>query len=389
MNNRRIVGVSFGAILFYAMELAVLGPLLPSISQTFRLNLSQTGIIFTVSFSGFVAFTLISGFLADKYGKRRMLAVVLLGAAVSLFFMGISATFIEALICVFFIGGCCGCLESLASAILADTNPSKESFYVNASQIFFGVGSVIAPMLAGFALSSGLLWKWCYIALSVLFLICFAALLTVKTGEDRLSESIRLEHVKMIISNRKIQILCVCMFCYSGSETCSWGWLTTFLQGEAGFSTILSSAAVSILWVFIVLGRVGCLGALQKFDEMKIVPPLALVTVIGILVSAVFKAPALIWIGIGVTGIGYSAQWPLILGYGLKDWPGYSGTAASIMIGSSALGMTVIPLLAGYLGDAFGMRAAMALPAVFLAVIAILAFYLLRTNVAKTAAEPH
>jgi len=170
------------------------------------------------------------------------------------------------------------------------------------------------------------------------------------------------------------------MFCYSGAETCSWGWLSTFLEKEAGFSVMWASVGVSILWAFIVAGRVGCLGILSKLDERKIVFSLAFVTAAGMLMLALAKSSALIWAAIGIIGLGYSAQWPLILAHGLKDWPGYSATVGSVMIGSTALGMTIIPWLAGQLGDARGIRAAMAFPAIFLMIIALLFIYLLKSD---------
>jgi len=369
--------------MIYGMVLAVLGPLLPSITKTFGLSIAQTGMIFSADFFGFVVFTLFSGFLGDKYGKKKILVIILFGAVISLFLLGLSSGFGMMLILMFFIGGCCGCLESLASAILVDINPSKESFYVNASQIFFGIGSVLAPFLAGRALVNGIPWKLIYVVLSVLFFVIFVILLTVKAGNTPSAVTINLNLVRTIITNRKIQLLFACMFCYSGAETCSWGWISTFLEKEAGFSVMWASSAVSVLWAFIVAGRIFCLGIMSKFDERKIIISLAFITAIGILILALAKSSALIWIAIGIIGIGYSAQWPLILAYGIIDWPRYSGTVASIMISGTALGMTIIPWLAGQLGNTGGMRATMAFPSVFLVFIAVIFIYFSKSESRK------
>jgi len=384
--SKRLVGVCFGSVMIYGMVLAVLGPLLPSITETFGLNLAQTGTIFSADFSGFVVFTLFSGFLADKYGKKKILVINLFGAFAALLLLGLSRGFGEMLILMFFVGGCCGCLESLASAVLVDINPSKESFYVNSSQVFFGVGSVLSPILVGMALASGLMWKWSYIVLSILFFICFVILLSVKAENTPPAETIQFRHIRTIVVNRKVQLLCVCMFCYSGAETCSWGWLSTFLEKEAGFSVMWTSFGVSLLWAFIVAGRIGCLGILSKLDERKIVVSLAFVTAGGILALVLAESSILIWIAIGIMGVGYSAQWPLILAHGLKDWPGYSGTVASVMIGGTALGMTIIPWLVGQVGNTSGMRVAMAFSAIFLVIIALIFVYMIRSDTRKAQA---
>jgi len=364
--------------MIYGMVLAVLGPLLPSITKTFGLSIAQTGMIFSANFFGYIVFTLLSGFLADKYGKKKILAIILCGAFVSLLFLSLSTRSGIMMIFMFFAGGCCGCLESLTSAVLVDINPSRESFYVNASQIFFGIGSIFAPLLAGIALANGIAWKWCYIILSALFFVTFIILLTAKVHRTYPAATIQLSYIRKIITNRKVQILFACMFCYSGAETCSWGWLSTFLEKEAGFGIIWASSAVSVLWAFIVAGRIGCLGIMSKLDEKKIIISLAFITAAGILMLAQVKSPILIWTAIGIIGIGYSAQWPLILAYGLKDWPGYSGTVGSVMISGTALGMTIIPWLAGQIGNAHGMRAAMSFPSAFLIIIALIFIYFMK-----------
>ena len=380
MTNKRLVGVCFYSVILYGMFFVIYSPLLPSIAQTFDLSLSQAGVIFTVSFTGYLIITLLSGFFSDKYGKKLAIAINLLGSAIALFIIGFISEFSVLLICMFFAGGCSGSLEAVVSAYLVDLNPKKEAFFVNAAQIFFGLGAIIAPILVGWALTAGISWMHCYLALSFLFLICLIVLFTTKVKTVQSSDKVQLKQIKTILSSRKVRLLCVCMLCYSGSETSTMGWLGTYLQSDAGFSTMFSSLAISALYLFMVAGRVGCLGALKKIDERKIVIALAFSTVIGLIVSAFAQNEFLIWVGLGITGIGYSAQWPLILAYGLKDWPGYSGTVASLMIMGTTVGMIIMPALAGFLGDLFGLRITMAFPAIALTTIALIFINLLMTH---------
>lgn len=384
MENRRdisqkgLAGVSFFSTAVYGILLSILSPLLPSISDTFSLSLSQTGTIFTINFFGFVTFTFLSGFFADKYGKKKILSIDLLGMVISLCLLGISSQFSLVLICMFFIGGFSGVLEGIFSAVLVEANPLKEAFYVNACQIFFGIGAMVGPVTAAFWVANGLPWRWCYFVLSALFLICLMFLIFTNTNKRQsASQSISIKAVKKIISNRKMQLLCLCMFCYSGAEAGSWGWLSTFLTTESGFSIEYSGVAISLFWGVVVAGRIGCLGALKKHNERNIVIILALLTAIGIILTSFLNNLLWLWVGIVIMGLGYSAQWPLIVAHGTKDWPEYSGTAATLLIGSCGVGMMVIPMLIGVIGEVFSMRWAMTIPSLLMMVIALIFIYLI------------
>ena len=82
--HRTLTYISYAVMALFAMTLTVTGPLLPAISRSFGLGMAEAGLVFTANFAGFVAFILVGGVLADRWGKKRVLSVALAGFAVSL-----------------------------------------------------------------------------------------------------------------------------------------------------------------------------------------------------------------------------------------------------------------------------------------------------------------
>jgi MFS family permease len=163
------------------MTLTVLSPLLSSISETYSLNMSQSGFLFTAYFIGFVIFVFIGGLLADKWGKKTVTSVSLVGFTITLFLFPSSPNFYIACAIIILMGGFGGVIESVANALVSDVNPVNNSFYVNLVQVFFGIGALIGPIAAGFVVSSGISWKVCFYVLAFLKTkICYKVLAFLK-----------------------------------------------------------------------------------------------------------------------------------------------------------------------------------------------------------------
>jgi len=104
----------YGWIVIFTGLLAVIGShgfgrmayslILPDMAGGLGLNWTQAGLLGTANFVGYLAFALAGGYLASRYGSRKIITVSLLLIGVSLILTGSASTFRSALVMRFLTG---------------------------------------------------------------------------------------------------------------------------------------------------------------------------------------------------------------------------------------------------------------------------------------------
>ncbi len=372
MEKKYLLFLNYLILLLFAGAVTILSPLLGEIAKGYSLDLAQSGFIFTAFFLGVFIFILVGGSLADRYGKKKIILLSVIGFSFSLFIFPYSPNFIVACIIMALIGGFGGASEALASALIVELMPENPGFYLNLAHVFFGAAAVIGPIGAGMLLSADLDWKICYYFLGSMALLLSILIAYSKFPAFIKQESITFAEIKKIITNKSFILICLCVFLYTGSEVGSWGWMATFLNKNLSFTVMMSSIAVGVFWFFVTLGRILCGFLSLRFSIRKIVIVLALLSAITTFLSGAVNNQALLWIVIAGLGITYSSQWPLIVSYGGSYFNTSSGTIFSIMIASGGLGTMIIPYGMGGIAQYANIRIAMMSPAVLFVVIAVI-----------------
>lgn len=372
MHTRLLTFVCYAVMALFAVALTITSPLLPAIAASFALSMAESGVIFTVSFLGLVAFILAGGVLADRWGKRRVLAVALAGFTLALLAMPLAPSFAAVCAVTFFIGGFGGILESQIGALVVALNPERPSYSLNMAQVFFGVGALVGPIAAGMLLAAGFDWRLCYAVLGVLALALTVLFVAIRVPELASTDRISWAAFAALVRDRRFLLICLCMMLYTGAEVGSWGWMSTFLTRSLGFSIIESSVAVGLFWAAMTIGRLLCGQLTLRYELRTIVIGLAGLAALATLASGLVEARAAVWAVIAALGLTYSSQWPLIAAYGSERYTASSGTVFALLVGSGGLGTTVVPYLMGLIGERATIRAAMISPAaLFLAIVAI------------------
>lgn len=356
----------------FGMVLISYSPLLPSIAATFSLSLTESGFIFSANFIGFVAFILVGGILADHIGKKTIFVISVVGFAIALMIFPFTPNFVIACVLMAFIGGFGGIIETVTSAVISDINPSKESFYVNMTQVFFGIGAIIGPVIAGIVVAVGIHWKWFYFAIGLISIIIGLLLGLAKVPNEPSKEGISIKTLRGLLSDKRLLLICLCMFLYTGSEVGSWGWMTTFLNDHMSFSILKSSIAVAVFWTSMTVSRFICGYLTLKYSIRWIVIVLAISSAIFVFMTGIVQSEIMVWLMIIGLGFSFSSQWPLIASYGSLKHPNSSATVFALLVGSGGLGATIIPYGMGYIGEVVGLRVASMSPVVFFLMIAII-----------------
>lgn len=353
-------------ITLFAVVLTVNSPLLTYMAATFHLTLAQSGILYTTNFIGFVIFILIGGIIADKFNKKIVISISLIGLSISILLFSLINNIYIAVLVMIFIGGFGGVIESGINALVAEIYPEKAVFYINFSQVFFGLGALSGPILAGILVSSGISWQICYLGLGITVMVVAVLFTASRMPVKVYDEKITYRAFKGLITNKKFLLICLCMFLYTGSEVGSWGWLSTFLKRNLAFTAVKSSIAVGLFWFSMTVGRYICSFLSNRFKTRSIVIILALASGIATVLAGAVTGEFGVWIIIVIIGLTYSGLWPMIISYGNKLFQNSKGTVFSLFIGGGGIGASVVPLMIGVIADNFNIRLGIMSPGILL-----------------------
>lgn len=159
-NTKTRTSFIFVTMVIEAMGFGIIMPVLPDVIRKFISDETQVA----TTFGYFVAvyallqflFAPIMGRLSDKYGRRPVLLLSLLGTGIDYIFMAL-ATSLPILFLGRFISGFTGASYTVATAYIADisddSNRSKNFGLIGAG---FGVGFILGPALGGLVADYGL-----------------------------------------------------------------------------------------------------------------------------------------------------------------------------------------------------------------------------------------
>ena len=169
-----------------SLDTGIIGPVLPSIEQSFHLTSRESSWIFTLFVIFFMIGSPIMAKFSDFYGRKKIfiLDVVLFGIGSFLiaFSMNIESIFLGRIIQ----GFGCGGLFPVAGAFIGDGFPLKErGKALGILGSVFGISAIGGPLVGAVLIPFG--WNWCFtinIPVSI-FLIIFASYILPDSEDER------------------------------------------------------------------------------------------------------------------------------------------------------------------------------------------------------------
>ncbi|WP_428097079.1 MFS transporter [Candidatus Rariloculus sp.] len=161
-NSNSTLAVLFAGVLLAALDIAIVGPALPAIRQTFLLDGRDLSWVFNI----YILFSLIStplmAKLSDRHGRRTVYTGCLGAFAAGSLIVGAAPTF-EVLLMGRVVQACgAGGLLPVAAAVIADTfPPERRGRALGLIGAVFGIAFVLGPVLGGLLLGFG--WRWLFL----------------------------------------------------------------------------------------------------------------------------------------------------------------------------------------------------------------------------------
>jgi FHS family glucose/mannose:H+ symporter-like MFS transporter len=371
-NKTGFTGAALLGILTFAVGLTIISTLLVPISKEYRFSVDKSGILFTANFLGFIIFNVVFSMFSSRVDKRKVLIICTIIFSIFTYLFTTASTFGVLLIYMTIVGGVGGIIESLTGTMVVEINKERAGFYLNFTQVFFGIGALVGPIMAGYLDGLGYSWRIMFIATSVLAIISAILLMIFKVEGLTRQEELHVKELGKVFRIKDFNFMIIAMILYVGAEISVWGWISTLLKNQFNITPFKSSLSVGIFWSFMIIGR---LITAKLTDKMSLKNVIILLSSGGTLFTFLLvfmKSEISIWILLALIGLAYSGIWATILAYGGKAAVKYSSSAYFLVVAAGGIGGMIFPYLLGILGKAASISVTLGSISIMMLLIVIL-----------------
>jgi fucose permease len=340
-----LIFASILAIFVYGMIAAMLGTILPELSERFHLTPTQNGTIALVQALGLIVASLGVGPLLDTQGDKIGLVLGLSCIAVALFLLPRSSGFRVILLLLFLLGMGGGIVVTGANALANSVSGEHSAIALNLVNLFFGLGGLTTPFIAANVFKKN--WvRLCYTiaALTVAALLVQAV---VKMPAPSGNAKFLLADVGPILGRPLLFMLGLFLFLYITCEVGVWNWLPRHLIAQG----IPESRALNILSLGfalgLLIGRVGVSPILAHVPAIDVTLgasiAMAITTFLMLQTNKAGMAFALVFIA----GLSMAPVFPTTLAITGAAFPRMTGTAMGFVITCGWVGLAVSSWIIG------------------------------------------
>jgi fucose permease len=347
------------AFFLYGMIAAMLGTILPELSDRFHLSPRQNGTIALAQALGLIIASLAVGPLLDNEGKKLGLILGLTLIAMALFALPRSPGFRSIQVLLFTLGVGSGIVVTAANSLVSDAGEAHRGVALNLTNLFFGLGGLATPFIA--ANLFGRNWiRLCY-TIASLTVVTLAIQAVTKMPGPNGAERFVLADAAPVLGHPLLFLIGFFLFLYVGCEVGIWNWLTRHLIAQG----IPEARALNILSLGFALGLL--IGRAAVLPILMHVPAIT-VTLAGSVAMAVTtflmlrtRRPGVAAALVFLAGLSMAPVFPTTLAIVGDAFPRMAGTAIGFVITCGWTGLAVSSRIIGMIagGDPRRLRKAL------------------------------
>ncbi len=345
---------------FFVMSFAdLVGTAKDYVQDDFQLSETISNFIASAAFLWFFVFSVPTGILQGRFGKKNMLNLGMVLSAVGLILPFIFYKFHFVLIGFCLIGIGNTIIQVSANPLLIDLVPqNKAASSLSFSQFIKALGSMVAAPLAAWCASAFGDWKLVFPIFAVVSLLSVFWLASIKVEESKPEQSPSVASCLSLLGNPFILLMFLCIFLVVGIDVGVNAGSGSFLMDTFGMDKDVAASGRSVYF----FGKlVGCLtGALilTLLSTRKFLLYSTLLGLASLLVFIFNGSEAASWPIIFIIGLGFSNVFPMIFTLAVERLPSRSGEISGLMMMAIA-GGAVIPPLMGVAVDGMGTNGGM------------------------------
>ncbi len=359
--------VVFLLVLAYGISFTMIGPLMPHLLERYGLKLAEGGTIVSIqNLSGLIAI-IFCGLFGDRLDKKFFVGLSVGLFTVSLLGIGLAPNF-PLLMAIFFVFGIGSrAFDTLSNALISDLHGDRRSQVLNVLHTFFGIGAFLGPLFVFTVTDAGISWDKTFLYLGYLTAALFLGyILIVLSGAKKEAGGAAVKSgdgigLASIFTHSRMWVLGFILFIHMGVLGVLITWLPLFASGSTDAGAFMSSFALSVFWIGIILSRILLSRLSVHFGEVFMIRWGSLLSVLIFTPALVLGDAVILTIGTGIMGLFVGFTIPYLMSLGCGWYPDKSAAVTSMLFIFGFISVAAYPWASGLLGDHYGLIAAMSL----------------------------
>jgi fucose permease len=345
LENPVLIFAAILAIFVYGMIAAMLGTILPDLSERFKLTPTQNGTIATAQALGLMIASLAVGPLLDTEGDKIGLILGLVFIALSLFALPRARGYGSIALLMFLLGIGGGIVVTGANALANGVSGEHSATVLNLVNLFFGLGGLMTPFISANLFHR----KWvrlCY-TVAVLTIVTIAVHAMTPMPAPTPGSGFVLTHAGPILGRPLLFLLGFLLFLYVSCEVGVWNWLARHLIAQG----IPESRALNILSLGfalgLLLGRVAVSPILIHISPLRVLLAASVAMAVSTFLMLQTNKPGGAAALVFIAGLSMAPVFPTTLAVAGAHFPSLPGTAIGFVITCGWAGLAVSSRIIG------------------------------------------
>jgi len=352
-----ITAIYYAAFIGLGMVAASLGPTLPGLAEQTGVQLKQASWLFSATSLGYLLGALAAGRLYDRRLGHPVMALALLLAAALMALVPSMPQIVLLAMVMLFLGGAQAGVDVGGNTLLVWLHRDKVPPFMNGLHLFWGVGSILAPILIAqvILVTGGFAWGYWLIALLLLPVVVLVW---------RADSPHALHHepgaAPQVPVNWPLVILFMFFFLtFVGAEGAYGGWIYTYAVATGIAAPAVAAYMTSAYWGAFTFSRLASIPLSMRFRPRTLIIVDLIGCVIGLSLAVLGDgSTVMIWLATLLFGASVATLFPLTMSFAAEVVT-VTGQFTSLMFVGASLGGILIPWLIGQFFESAGPGSAM------------------------------
>lgn len=351
---------------FFAMGFVdLVGTASNYVQKDLGLTDSQANLFPSLVFFWFLIFSVPTGMLMNKIGRKKTVLISLIVTAVSLFIPAFGDSYAVMLISFSLLGIGNAIMQTSLNPLVSNLiSGDKLASTLTFGQFVKAIASFLAPIIAAWGATTmmptfGLGWRALFVIYAVISFLSISLLAATPIDEEKPDKATGIVECLRLLGKPFIFLCFLGIMCHVGIDVGTNTTAPKIIMERLGLPLEEAGFATSVYFIF---RTAGCfLGAfiLRSMSPKLFFAISVAMMLAGMVILFVCNTLAPLYVGIGLIGFGNSNIFSVVFSQALMYTPNERNEVSGLMI-MGLFGGTVFPLAMGYAADALGQAGAVA-----------------------------
>ncbi|MGE5402810.1 MAG: MFS transporter [Ignavibacteriales bacterium] len=340
-------------MLLFGMVFLSLGTVFTFITSKYGVSELTAASLASLLPIGILAGSVVFGPVVDRFGYKILLIVCSIFILIAFEGIAFAGSFTILQFSFFLIGFGGGAINGGTNALVADISTEEKGANLSLLGVFFGIGALGMPVVLG-SLTKAYSYESIIAGIGLTIVLPVIYFIAVKFPSPKVAQGFPIKQSFTLIKESALILMGFVLFFESGVEGIVGNWTTKYLNQGVGLSVENALYALSAQVVALTITRLVLGFLLKKLPSYIVLYICIAIGTIGSIFLMTATTMTMAVVGLALLGVGFSATFPVVLGYVGNIYSALSGTAFSIAIVIALIGNTLLNYLVGVISNSYG-----------------------------------